>query len=107
MRKLVFQLSVELYYVRAKEELTSDNILMIVSYLQERILDESGLVKNIITKHSSSEEYPLDNIPNEINVVNSMNMKITRQEFAHILNLYKNNIIDFIYYTPCGEDYIN
>lgn len=91
---------IEHYFIRAKEEIEAFDTLMVITHLQIRSLNQDGQVMSVSSKHSTSEDFPIDNIPNEIINLKEVNLKITKEEFDDILNLYKNDIKKFLYYTP-------
>lgn len=95
---------VEHYFIRKKEAFKEINTLMVISHLQVKALNSEGVFISLTSNHSYSEEFPLDNIPNAINNIEEITMKITPGEFDHLCYLYDNDIKKFLYHIPDKED---
>ena len=90
----------EHYFIRSKEKIEAFDTLMVITHLQVRSINLEGQVTSVSSKHSTSEYFPLENIPNEINNVEEVTTKITKEEFDYICKVYENDIKKFLYYTP-------
>ena len=95
---------VEHYFIRAKEEFKDFNVLMVVSQLRVQALNHQGEILSVSSNHSYSEEFLLDNIPNEISNLEEVTIKISPEKFDHLCNLYENDIKKFLYHIPNKED---
>ncbi|MBQ0138913.1 MAG: hypothetical protein KBT36_06435 [Kurthia sp.] len=96
---------IEHYFIRAKEEIEAFDTLMVISLLQVRAVNNIGQVVKVSSQHSTSEDFPLNNLPAELNNVEEVTRKITPEEFDHISKIYENDIKKFLYYTPGIEEF--
>lgn len=88
-------------FLRIIDRIEKENLLIIISNLREVITDTDSEKHNVLSRHSHSEEYPLDNIPKHIQLLKPVEpTQISPQEFDQLTKLYKNDINSFLHYTP-------
>lgn len=89
-------------FLRIIDQIEEDNILIIIANIREVISEsDPSNILQILSRHSHSAEYPLNNIPGHIQLLNAVEpTQISPQEFDQLTKLYKNDINSFLVYTP-------
>ncbi|MFY0521085.1 hypothetical protein ACOMCU_25155 [Lysinibacillus sp. UGB7] len=88
-------------FVRIKDKMIEEDILIVIANIREVIKDSNTGNVNVLSRHSHSAEYPLNNIPLDIQVLEAVEpTEISPQEFDQLTKLYKNDINSFLLYTP-------
>lgn len=89
-------------FTRIKEEIINSNLLMIITHVKEIGLHpKTNEVKSIVSRYSTSEEYPLNEVPPEIQrLEKNYSVEISPREFDELIKLYKTDIREFLLYTP-------
>ncbi len=88
-------------FLRIIERLEEENLLLIIANLREVRSDSNSGNFSALSRHSHSEEYPLDSIPRHIQILDAVEpTQISPQEFDQLTKLYKNDISSFLYYKP-------
>ncbi|MFJ7982262.1 hypothetical protein ACIQ1D_18550 [Lysinibacillus xylanilyticus] len=92
---------VEYEFLRVIDRIEEENLLLIIANIREVRKNPISGSLNVLSRHSHSEEYPLENIPRHIQILDAVEpTRISPQEFDQLIKLYKNDINSFLLYTP-------
>ncbi|SCX63375.1 hypothetical protein ACE1MS_23510 (plasmid) [Lysinibacillus sp. fkY74-1] len=88
-------------FLRIIDRIEEENILLIIANIREVSRDSKTGQVNVLSRHSHSAEYPLNNIPRHIQILDAMEpTQISPQEFEQLTKIYKNDIDSFLLYKP-------
>ncbi|MBX8946008.1 MULTISPECIES: hypothetical protein [Lysinibacillus] len=88
-------------FLRIIDRIEEENILIVITNIREVSRDSKTGNVSVQSHHSHSEEYPLNNIPRHIQILNAIEpTQISPQEFDQLTKLYKNDIESFLLYNP-------
>ena len=99
MKRHVVQKKYE--YLRIIDRLEDDNLLVVIASIRDISDDWKTGNINLLSRHSHSKEYPLDNIPQNIQGLTAVApTQISPMEFLKLTKLYKNDVESFLIYNP-------
>lgn len=88
-------------FLRIIDQIEEENILIVIANIREVTRDSKTGDVSVLSRHSHSEEYPLNNIPRHIQILDAIEpTQISPQEFDQLTKLYKNDIESFLLYNP-------
>ncbi len=88
-------------FLRIIDRIEEENILLIIANIREVSRDSKTGQVNVLSRHSHSAEYPLNNIPRHIQILDAMEpTQISPHEFEQLTKIYKNDIDSFLLYKP-------
>ncbi|MBD8523815.1 hypothetical protein [Lysinibacillus fusiformis] len=97
MKRHVVQKKYE--YLRIIDRLEDDNLLVVIASIRDISDDWKTGNINLLSHHSHSKEFPLDNIPKNIQGLTAVApTQISPMEFLKLTELYKNDVESFLIY---------
>lgn len=98
MKRHVVQKKYE--YLRIIDRLEDDNLLVVIASIRDISDDWKTGNINLLSRHSHSKEFSLDNIPQNIQGLTAVApTQISPMEFLKLTKLYKNDIESFLIYN--------
>lgn len=99
MERQVIQKKYE--FLRIIDRLEDENLLIVITSIRDISDDWKTGNINLLSRHSHSKEFQLDNVPKNIQELTEVApTQISPIEFLKLTKLYKNDVESFLIYNP-------
>lgn len=88
-------------FLRIIDRLEDENLLIVITSIRDISDDWKTGNINLLSSHSHSKEFQLDNVPKNIQELTEVApTQISPIEFLKLTKLYKNDVESFLIYNP-------